>query len=226
MDSSSIEAHTVDQGGIILSVVVFDRRTNILTVADKPDGPESSWPDAKSAAESHSALAAINGGFFTPEGKPLGLLIENGTSRGSVNRSSNLGNTVYLDTPPSLITRESYLNNKPETRNLLQAGPRLMWKGSIPSGLKNQTPRPRSFILWDGGNKLALGHAQSATLASLAKALSAQPIPGMKITHALNLDGGTSADLWISSAVKGGGLNLRSILNKPVRNYLILQSVK
>jgi hypothetical protein len=38
----------------------------------------------------------------------------------------------------------------------------------------------------------------------------------------LNLDGGRSSDLWISSAVQGGPLRERPLWNKPVRNFLVL----
>jgi len=38
----------------------------------------------------------------------------------------------------------------------------------------------------------------------------------------MNLDGGRSSDLWISSRVSGGPLTSRPPWNRPVRNFLIL----
>ena len=45
---------------------------------------------------------------------------------------------------------------------------------------------------------------------------------GWKIHRAMNLDGGRSSDLWISSRVSGGPLTSRPPWNRPVRNFLIL----
>ncbi len=53
-------------------------------------------------------------------------------------------------------------------------------------------------------------------------ALAGQPVPGLTIDAALNLDGGSSSDLWISSTVKGGPANERPFWSKSVRNYLVL----
>ena len=64
--------HSVSSQGITISAVYFDDRKFQLTVADQADGCGSQWLDAKSAALSCDGYAAINGGFFTPEGKPLG----------------------------------------------------------------------------------------------------------------------------------------------------------
>ncbi len=219
-----LETHVLSKDQITLTVLTFDRRTTLLTVADKEGGPDSSWPSAQAAAKEHQGIAAINGGFFDPKGKPLGLVIENGKRFGALT-SNSLGAGLIIDNPPSLLSREDYRKNKPQANHLIQAGPRLIWKKKITQGLKAQNDRPRSFILWDGKNHLALGHATATSLSSLAKLLDKQPIPGFQITHALNLDGGSSSDLWISSSVKGGGLERRSWFNKPVRNYLILSSI-
>jgi len=80
--------HSVLSQGITISAVYFDDRKFQLTVADQADGCGSQWLDAESAALSCDGYAAINGGFFTPEGKPLGLLVASGIKRGSLNNSS------------------------------------------------------------------------------------------------------------------------------------------
>ncbi|MDB4295809.1 phosphodiester glycosidase family protein, partial [Akkermansiaceae bacterium] len=191
-----------------------------LLVADQ-DGLGSKWTSSQKAGA--GSLAAINGGFFTPEGKPLGLVISNGKRTGGTNRASSLGSGFFIGGDERLISRESYLSTKPSARNLLQTGPRLVWSGKMMSGLQKGDNRPRSFLLWDGNEHFGIGYANSATLSSLASALSKQPISGFKIHHALNLDGGRSSDLWVSPSVNGGGLTRRSWLNKDVRNYLVLQ---
>ncbi len=224
--SSLVESITVTESSITFTVVTFDRRMNSLIIADKPEGPESLWPTSKDAAEAHSGLAAINGGFFTKEDTPLGLVIADGKRSGFLNPSDDLGAAFYIDTPPSIISLKEYRALKTPQQNAIQAGPDLVWDGKQSPHLHQEKPRPRSFLLWDGGNRLALGHATASTLHELGAALQAQPIPDFKIHRALNLDGGRSSDLWISSKVKGGGITRRSWINKPVRNYLILKDLQ
>ena len=217
----SLASKTITASAITFTIVTFDRRDHTLSVADQPGGPDSKWRSAERAGS--GSLAAINGGFFTPEGKPLGLVITDGQRRGGLNRASSLGSGFFIGGDERLLSRESYLSTKPTSKNLLQTGPRLVWDGNTISGLSKGDNRPRSFLLWDGQHHFAIGHANSANLSSLANALGKQPISGFKIHHALNLDGGRSSDLWVSSSVNGGPLTRRGWLNKSVRNYLVLR---
>ena len=216
----SLKNTTVNAAGITLTIVTFDRRDFTLSVADQ-NGLGTKWKTAQQAGS--GSLAAINAGFFTPEGKPLGLVISNGQRTGRTNRASSLGSGFFIGGDERLISRESYLASKPSTKNLLQAGPRLVWNSKTISGLSKGDNRPRSFLLWDGKEHFAIGYANSATLSSLASALSKQPISDFKIHHALNLDGGRSSDLWVGSSVNGGPVTRRSWINKEVRNYLVLK---
>ncbi len=70
--------------GIAIEAVRFDARTHRLRVADQPAGPASRWATAREAGLALGGLAAINGGFFTPEGTPLGRLVSDGTPVGSI----------------------------------------------------------------------------------------------------------------------------------------------
>ncbi|WP_435894273.1 phosphodiester glycosidase family protein [Oceaniferula spumae] len=206
-------------------MVHFDGRKHQLRVADQQNGPGSRWMTAKDAAATYGGLAAINGGFFTPEGKPLGLLVETGSRRGHLNKSS-LGAGVFISTHDRavIVRRETYQKtaNSWNTQNLLQTGPMLVENSRIVSGLSKDKPRPRSFIAWDGNHHWAIGHTTASSLDQLARALANQSTAGFKVRTAVNLDGGRSSDLWVGGNVRGGGKSHRGFLNKPVRNYLIL----
>ena len=217
----SLKARTINTGGTELTIVSFDRRIYRLVVEDQPSGPGSQYDDAKDAGSSH--LAAINGGFFTPTGSPLGLVVTEGTRRGGINRASFLGTGFFLGPEAELTSRIEYLASPPRRKEVLQSGPRLVWAGETLTGLSNKEERPRSFLLWDGREHFALGYADSASLKGLSNILSGQPISGFNIAYALNLDGGRSSDLWVSSSVSGGELTRRSFFNKDVRNYLVLK---
>ena len=211
--------------GIIISAVYFDDRKFQLQVADQPDGCGSKWLDAKSAALSRDGLAAINAGFFTPEGKPLGVLVESGVKRGHLNQTS-LGAGIFVSTTTTsnIIRRESYSSSSlvDQATNLLQAGPILIDHGKPTNGLSDQNNRPRSFIAWDGNHHWMIGHINSSTLSGAAKALAENGSMQFKPTIALNLDGGRSSDLWVGPQVANGDKTHRTFLNKAVRNYLVL----
>lgn len=220
-----LQTHRVQSGGVTLTLLTFDRRSHHLAVLDNAAGPGTGATTAQSAARATEGIAAINAGFFTPEGAPLGLVIENGKPLGALNRSS-LGDGFYVHDPAAgstaLIRRRSW-STTTTPQHLLQSGPFLVERRTAVQGLSASPTRPRSFLLWDGHDGWAIGHARAASLAKLATSLAAQPVPGFTIESALNLDGGTSSDLWIASSVKGGPASTRQFWNKPVRNYLVLQ---
>jgi hypothetical protein len=212
-------------GAIRVDFVAFDSRSHQLTVADQTGGPGSQWADAASAGRSAGALAAINAGFFTPEGKPLGLVISNGQRRGALNRASSLGSGLYVaggSGAPALLRRE-LANSRGGATELLQSGPFLVEGGRTLAGLTPEPLRDRSFLAWDGGHQWIIGRTSPCSLAGLGAALANSQPAGFPIRHALNLDGGRSSDLWISAAIPGGPANIRPIWNNPVRNFLLLQ---
>jgi hypothetical protein len=211
-------------GGILLEGVAFDSRTARLIVADQPGGPGARWADAATATAAHGGLAGINAGFFTPEGVPLGKVVAAGVAAGSWNRTSSLGSAVWWEVAggePAISRREAVPAQTP-ARELLQAGPLLVEHGRAVSGLEATKASVRSVVLWDGGTRWWIGRASACILAELARGLAAGKPAGWPVRHALNLDGGRSADLAVTPTVAGGPLVRRTLWNRPVRNFLIL----
>lgn len=205
--------------GIPITAVTFDSRSHRLVVADQPGGPGSQWPDAHAAAASRSGLAAVNGGFFTPEGGPLGLVIAGGKRAGSLNRASSLGAGLFVDDgSPALVRRESGGTGG----ELLQSGPFLVENGRAIAGLSPESSTARTFLGWDGANGWVIARSGPCSLADLAKALDGAKIGGISCHVVLNLDGGRSSDLWAGSSLVDGPISQRPFWNKPVRNFLVL----
>jgi len=217
--------HKISHGGISFNFISFDTRDYKLEVADQPGGPGSLWADAKTVAAKKNALVALNAGFFTPEGKPLGLVIDSGVKRGGYNASSLGKGIYYSNASETKITRSGDWRNilKTNPSQLLQAGPMLVDKGKSTKGLSTQNSRPRSFLATDGKNHWIMGHASSCTLSQLGKALDSLKIVDFAVMSALNLDGGRSSDLWVSAEIVNGPASIRPFWNKPVRNFLILK---
>ncbi len=210
---------------IALQLVAFDSRSHRLVVVDQPAGPGSRWPDGAAAAASAGAVAAINGGFFTPEGAPLGLVIAAGSRRGSWNRGSSLTSGCYLEGPsraPALARSTAVDPAAPPLSTLLQSGPFLVEDARPVAGLEAGRVRPRSLVAWDGGRCWLIAVTSPCTLASLAEALAGSSPAGWPVRHALNLDGGRSSELWVAATVAGGPVAHRPPLNRPVRNFLVL----
>ncbi|NJM36543.1 MAG: hypothetical protein HC845_00955 [Akkermansiaceae bacterium] len=81
--------------GIAFQGVAFDSRTHRLVVADQARGPESQYADSAAACRAFGGIAAVNAGFFTPEGNPLGLVAAAGKIAGAWNSASSLGSGVW-----------------------------------------------------------------------------------------------------------------------------------
>lgn len=209
-----------------LEGVAFDSRTHRLRVIDQEDGPGTTFTDAAHAGTSRSALAAINAGFFTPEGEPLGLLVAAGKSAGSWNSATSIGSAIWHESHSgtSRISRRNETNpaTAKQMRETLQSGPMLVDRGLAVSGLESDKTSARCFIAWDGGTRWFIGRTSPCPLNSLAATLASGKHCGWTIHRAMNLDGGRSSDLWISSSVSGGPLTSRPPWNRPVRNFLIL----
>ena len=207
--------------GITFEGVTFDSREHRLVVADQASGPGSIFADSAAAARAAGGIAAVNAGFFTPEGDPLGLVISAGKISGSWNSASSLGSGVWSESRSgqSAIARRGTLTRAEAItkRELIQAGPLLVENSRAVGGLEATKSSVRILILWDGGTRWWIGRSSPCTLAALGQALTAWPI-----RQALNLDGGRSSDLWISENVSGGPLLRRTSWNRPVRNFLIL----
>lgn len=195
-------------------------------MVDQPGGPGSRFVDSSAAAKSLGGIAAVNAGFFTPEGAPLGLVVASGKTSGGWNSASSLGSGVWHESASgsSAITRREKLGRAGASgmRELMQAGPLLIENHQPIGGLNATKPSIRMLILWDGGTRWWIGHATTCTIAGLGNALATSSPAGWPIRSALNLDGGRSSDLWISDSVAGGPLLRRTLWNRPVRNFLVL----
>lgn len=217
---------TEEISGITFEGVAFDSRNHRLVVADQADGPDTKFADAAAAAKARGGIAATNAGFFTPEGAPLGLVVSSGAVSGAWNSSSSLGSGVWFEdaSGKSSISRRENLGRARASsmRELIQAGPLLVENGHAITGLEANKTSARIVILWDGGTQWWIGRGSPCSLAALGQALANAKPAGWKIRQALNLDGGRSADLWVSAATAGGPFVSRPPWNRPVRNFLVL----
>lgn len=222
----SLEYTKSRHGSVLLQGVAFDARDYRMRVVDQKNGPGSAFADAAAVARALGGIAAVNAGFFTPEGEPLGLVIAEGAKAGAWNSVSSLGSALWREDQngeASIVRRSAETKaGASSARNLLQSGPLLIERGQVVGGLENHKASARTVLLWDGGQRWWMGCASPVTLAELSPALvKSPPVPWIP-ELALNLDGGRSAELWVSSSLAGAEVSTRLPWNRPVRNFLVL----
>ena len=155
-------------------------------------------------AARYGALAVINGGFFDPQFRPLGLRVSHGEQLRPLRRADWGVFLVRAGRPAIVHTRDYHPAGVTEA---VQCGPRLVVDGHA-TRLKKQSAR-RACIGIDGRGRVLLVVSQGADVdaTNLARALSAPDTgAGLGCHDALNMDGGPSAQLF--AAHRGFRLDL------------------
>jgi uncharacterized protein YigE (DUF2233 family) len=142
------------------------------------------------------ALLGVNAGFFTPDGKPLGLRINDGKVLSPAKPISWWGIFYLRNDTPELSSANSFkLSN--DIDFAVQAGPRLLINKNIPhlkEGVGNRTA-----IGYNQNNEIIIAVSENAQLTTvqLAEILRrAEKNGGLGCLSALNLDGGSSSQAY------------------------------
>jgi exopolysaccharide biosynthesis protein len=159
----------------------------------------------------------VNGGFFTPQFTPMGLMIADGNPTGTWQSNKLLTGAVVVRHSPQLLWNSEVRESR-NARDLIQAGPRLVDSGRPVASLERSKHVPRTFIATDGSHRWIFGLARHTSLGELAEILATpELLPGFKIHRALNLDGGRSSAIYYRTA---DGREQSAPGWNTVRNYL------
>jgi uncharacterized protein YigE (DUF2233 family) len=180
-----------------LELAVFSTKSCRLRIVDQRTEPRR---DLDEAMQSGIFLAAVNGGYFDPEYRPIGLLIVDGTIIAPLLRARLLSGVLSAFGKKVQIARisEFSLTQKPDAA--VECGPMVVDLGKSVRGLEPTKTARRTFAALGSGDKAALGFCSDVTLADLSSILSVVAIPDFKIQRALNLDGGSSSAFWFKRA--------------------------
>jgi uncharacterized protein YigE (DUF2233 family) len=174
--------------------VTFQPKTHTFAVLDNPEGTF----DLGSASEKRGVLAAVNGGYFHPDKKPLGLVVRQGAQIHPQERAKLLSGVISSTASGVAIQRAGAFKLTPAVREALQAGPFLVEAGKPIAGLNDTRAAARTVVFQDAKGRAGLLICKSVSLAEMAAILATPAIfPEGKITRALNLDGGSSTALWV-----------------------------
>ena len=164
-------------------------------------------------------LAAVNGGYFDPDYKPIGLLIVDGTMIAPLQRARLLSGVLSASAKKVQISRvtEFLITQKPDAA--VESGPMIVDLGKAVRGLESRRAARRTFAAVGAGDRAALGFCSDVTLADLSNILVAVVIPEFKIQRALNLDGGSSSAFWFKRA-NGSAFSISE--EKLVRDFVAI----
>lgn len=171
-------------------LALFSRKEATLRVIDQP----ASDRRLAEIMEGEKFLAGANGGYFDPEGAPVGLLISGGKTIAPFRKARLLSGVLAVREGSVEIFRAGEFPRKRAWREAVQSGPFLVENGKPVAGLEDTRSARRTFVFTTSDGRVALGYCAPVTLARLAKILTA--LPPLKVARALNLDGGSSSAFW------------------------------
>ena len=149
---------------------------------------------AADAAKKWKAVAAINGGFFDPKWRPLGLRVAAGEKLSPLRARVDWGVFVTRDHRARIVHTREY-EPTPADETAIQVGPRLLVDGA-PVKLKPQVAYRSALAVGKQGRQLTLISTAIPVDANvLARALSRLG----DFDSALLLDGGPSAQVFVQA---------------------------
>lgn len=167
---------------------------------------------AAHARAQERAIAAVNGGFFDTDGRPLGLRIAGGKTILGLRPRVDWGVLEVHRDHARIVHSRAYVPSA-EILAAVQVGPRILVAGKVPA-LKPQIARRTAVALGADGRQVTVVVTRTRVLAdALGRALAE-----LGFSDALMLDGGPSTQLSLAA----GGLSLDVPGGYPVPDLLVV----
>ena len=199
-----------------LELAIFSTKSCRLRVIDQPNEPRV---DLEEVITRGNFLAGVNGGYFDPDYKPIGLLVVDGTIIAPLQKARLLSGVLSASPKKVQIFRVAEFSMAQKPDAAVECGPMVVDLGKSVRGLESTRTARRTFAAVGAGDKAALGFCSDVTLADLSNILAAISIPDFKIQRALNLDGGSSSAFWFKRA-DGSAFSIAE--QKPVRDFVAI----
>jgi uncharacterized protein YigE (DUF2233 family) len=168
-------------------------------------------------AQYSKALISVNGGFFDQSFKPLGLRVSNKKIETPLKQISWWG-VFYVKNNRPYISNAKHFFPDNQIDFAIQSGPRLLIKGRIPSLKPGIADRSALGITSDGKVIILVSTNAAMTTDELAHLLKAPPL---HCTDAINLDGGSSSQLY--ARINSFQLNVHGFSN--VSDAIIVKKI-
>lgn len=185
-------------------ITVIDPKIYNLSIIQNND--KDTAKNMKEIQDANSSLIAFNGGFFTEEFKPTGLLISKNRELHAISKADLLNGIFLIDKTgkPDIIEPEKF--SPKNTVFAIQNGPLLMLNNQIKVKSDTGKTASRTAIGVDTAGNIVLilvkqsllNSDNTITLYELANLLKDAPeLRSLKLKSALNLDGGPSTGMII-----------------------------
>ncbi len=196
-----IARYQLDQGFMVIKSEVlllkFSPKRFSFLVARASDVKQRK-SDVRTLTKDLGGIAGINAHFFDPEGLALGLLVRDGRLNQGMHKGGRLLTGVFFikENKPHIVHRKAY---KETTADIaIQSGPRLVVDGKAQAIKSSDVSSRRSGIAITKKGEVILFATMlrfpGASFKQLQEMLSD---PTLEIEHALNLDGGSSSQLFV-----------------------------
>ena len=196
-----------------LDLALLSTKSATLRVIDNPRGDDN----LAAIMRRENCLAGVNGGYFDPDDKPVGLLISDGNVIAPLRKARLLSGVMVVSNGRIQLLRVAEYSPKRKATAALQCGPFLVDRGQPVAGLNDTRSARRTFIVTAGSDHAAIGFCSDVTLAELGKILATPGVtPELKVQRALNLDGGSSSAFWFAG--ERGPFSISE--QKRVRNFV------
>jgi hypothetical protein len=203
-DSETNERATID-------LALFSTKSCTLQLIDQPAPPRH---DLAHAMRQQRCLAGVNGGYFDPDYRPIGLLIAGGNMVASLQRAKLLTGVLAGSSRGVEIVRTREFSRQQKLNAAIQCGPFLVDLGQRVHGLDDSRSARRTFAATGTNDRIELGVCSEISLAKLATTRLADDL---KIERSLNLDGGSSSAFWFAQE-NGSAFSIPE--QKPVRDFV------
>jgi hypothetical protein len=197
----------------VVDLAIFSAKSCALRVIDNPTGETLSdtMPREKCAA-------GVNGGYFSSEFAPIGLLISGGRMIAPLQRARLITGVLSASARGVQILRVREFSRREKITAAVQCGPFLVDHYELVRGLDDSTAARRTFAATVTNDRALLGICSEISLAELAAILTTTRLADdLKIQRALNLDGGSSSAFWFARK-DGSAFSIRE--QKPVRDFV------
>jgi uncharacterized protein YigE (DUF2233 family) len=187
-------------GAVRVAGVSFFAGKATFRVVDNPPEARVAFPGIIAAV---GGIAGINGGYFHPDYRPLGLAVSGGKEIHGFEKAKLLSGVLAVRGSRIELVRSGAFKPGKDVQEALQAGPWLLEHGKAIPGLNAERKARRSVVATDGKGNWAILATGPLTLAETSEVLAMAGLPGgWTARDALNLDGGSSTALWAATQPK------------------------
>jgi hypothetical protein len=196
-----------------IDVAIFSTKSCALRVIDNPEGESLS-----AMMEREKCLCGVNGGYFDPEFKPIGLRMADGRTFSPLRRARLITGVLLQSQRGIELIRISEFSQTKKIVAAIQSGPFLVERSERIRALNDSQRARRTFAAIVSNDRALLGVCSGVSLAELANILATGPVAGdYKIRRAMNLDGGSSSAFWVARE-NGDAFSIPG--QKPVRDFV------